>query len=76
MNGKPKFLCNWSILIMTVYTVAYAVYCGLATKQQQQPGDIAVDSDVLPNPKQLPPDLTIDNDKDAQKQEGSEASTS
>jgi hypothetical protein len=26
----------------------------LATKHQQ-PGDIAIDSDVLPNPEQLPP---------------------
>jgi hypothetical protein len=51
--------------MLTAYTIAYAVHCDLATKQQQ-PDDIAIDSDVLPNPEQLPPDLTVNNDKDAQ----------
>jgi hypothetical protein len=54
MNSKPKFLYNWSILMLTAYTIAYTIKCDLATKHQQ-PGDIAIDSDVLPNPEQLPP---------------------
>jgi hypothetical protein len=62
--------------MLTAYTIAYAVDCDLATKQQLLPSDIVVDSDVLPNHEQLPsPDLTIDSDKYAQKQEGSEVST-
>jgi hypothetical protein len=36
--------------MLIAYTIAYAMDCDLATKEQQ-PGDIAVDSDVLPNPK-------------------------
>jgi hypothetical protein len=36
--------------MLTAYTIAYTIDCDLATKQQQL-GDIAVDSDVLPNPE-------------------------
>jgi hypothetical protein len=53
MNGKPKCLCNSSILMLTAYTVAYIVDYDFATKQQQ-PGDITVDLDVLPNPSSSP----------------------
>jgi hypothetical protein len=53
MNGKPKCLRNWSILMLTAYTITYAIDCDLAMKQQQ-PDDIVIDSDVFPNPEQLP----------------------
>jgi hypothetical protein len=75
MVNLNSFVIDLFCLILTAYTVAYAIDYDL-TKKQQQHGDIVVDSHVLPTPSSSPsPDLTVDSDKDAPKQKGSNVST-
>jgi hypothetical protein len=75
MVNLNAFVIDLFCLILTAYTVAYAIEYDL-TKKQQQHGDISVDSHVIPTPSSSPsPDLTVDSDEDAQKQKGFEVST-
>jgi hypothetical protein len=59
MVNLNAFVIGLFSLMLTTYTIAYALDCDLATKhQQQQPSDITADSDVLPYPEQLPPPIS------------------